>query len=236
MDSNHVEKIKKLLALAQSDNQNERDLALAKAAAFAAEHDIDVALIDVSDVGQIKEEPIIRHDFTHRPMRRRPVEHRFIANILMVHFKVDIVWRRHAEWTFIGRKTDVEFAKWLCGFLLEEFPRRWKTYCANNADQTVGYSMAPYRNTFMLGLRDGLSKKLRAAKSEVESAKLSSAESRSKYALVIQDEKARRQSAMETFFPRLRTFRSSGVRVRNHNVHGAGVAHGATISCNRPLV
>lgn len=239
MDSPSIEKIKKLLSLAQSDNQNERDAALAKASAFAAEHNIDLALIDLSTVGVVKEEPIIKDDLEEGTHRHRPVERRFISSLVKHHLNVEVVFDRgRGSWAFIGRTQDVEFAKWFASTLLEEFPRRWATYKANELQDIKGLQTVRYKNTFYYGLYHGLSGKFEKAKREAEQSRLDGAQQpdvRQRYALVVQNEAKRREAAMKAFYPRLRYTSSAPVRVHSNVVYSAGRAHGATISCNRPL-
>jgi len=244
VNSPTIEKIKKLLSLAQSDNPNERDLAMSKAAALAAEANIDLASIDLSGVGVVKDEPMVKDDLDRFAKRRR-VEERFIYYILRDYFNVDVVWGWRGQWTFIGRKADVEFAKWLCAFLLEEFDRRWKAYRGNELREvlnTTGFDAQRYRNTYVYGLYQGLAEKLKTATDEAKSARVAAMPAEQavgfadRYALVLQDETKRREQAKREFFPRLGTARSSsGVRVRSSSVINSGRASGRTISCSRPL-
>lgn len=263
MTSAIIEKIKKLLSLGNgTEFARERDLALGKAAALAASHNIDLALLDLSDIGVVKDEPIIKEDAVIGTSRTRPVEHRFIYGIIVRYFEVDMVRGWRCQWTFIGTKQNVEFARWLFGYLVEEFNRRWTYYRKTELAALDPIRARAYRNTFMYGLWQGLDEKLREARAAEESARINTAvaasasadapntstavpverprpvtaeELKNRYALVVQDAKAKREAATREFFPSLRTGRASRTSIRDHGTLSAGRASGRTISCARPL-
>ncbi len=172
-----IERAKKLLALAQSATGNERDVALAKANSLIAEHKIDMVLLDAAlqdKPEEFAEEKIEGAVGTYRS--RMPVEIKFIGWLLKNHFNVEIVYstRRCPErnvvvkyFNMFGRKSDAEFARWLTGYLQEEFLRRWdyfrKSHGAGRGD----------RNTFLYGLYEGLDEKLDEEKAALEARKFS---------------------------------------------------------------
>lgn len=245
MNSSIVERIKKLLSLANSDNANERDLALAKAHALATEHQIDLALVSVAESAP---EPFIKEQGGIQ-FRRAPVQLKFVNWILEKHFRVEIVlsWTRFngvktSTVVFVGRKSDVELARWMHSYLLEEFSRRWKSYKAQ-----TGHGEG-LRNTYYLGLYNGLNSKLQEAREAAEAAKLDapnaplpgidqapSPDSRRRYEVALVDESKKLQSALSNFFPKLRTLRSSSIVNKNGGVSSDGFAAGRSINLNRPL-
>lgn len=166
MNSSLLEKIKKLLSLAQSDNTNERDLALAKAAALAAEHDVDLSLLDASDIGRVKEEEEMLEDEVDVGRRLDP-RSKFIAVVTRDFCKVEVVYG-HAGGRrtvcFLGRKSDVAYAKWLFSYLNEEYMRRW------NMERKLNGLPASHRNTFFLGVKNGQMRRMEEESTKAEQA------------------------------------------------------------------
>jgi hypothetical protein len=245
-----LERVKKLLALSQSDNANERDLAIAKANALIAEHQIDLVLLESTGTSK----PEAFEEQSVHVGRRMPVECKFIAWLMKSHFRCDVLFGRKGygsqlvrTFDIIGRKSDAEFGRWLVGYLQEEFKRRWDYYRkAHNVP-------ANERNTFLYGLYTGLNQKLREEREVAEVRRISeiaavpttldgiagqvrSAEQlKGKYALAVQDEYAQRKAEVARRYPRLRTC-STRLNLRTGSMamhHGTAV--GRTISTNRPL-
>lgn len=243
MTSRILEKIKKLLALGQSDIPAERDAALAKAYAIAAENKIDLALLDMSLVGVVAEEKFEKGEYR---MGRYTAKQRFIGYIVSNFFNVSLVksWK---DIVFIGRASDVTFAKWLWGYLDEEFDRRWDYYRRSELSGLDGPCTAAYRNTFFLGLYRGLDAKLRTERDELQNRKFAEvavaapvardvSEVQNTYFLAVQDESKKIEAAKAEFFPSLRQGRAHrAVVVRSHSVLSAGRAIGGSIRISRTL-
>lgn len=237
MNSQIIEKVKKLLALGQSDNANERDMALAKANALIAEHQIDMVLLQAAPAV----EPLT--EGTVDVGSRRPVESKFLSWLLQSHFRVEVInnWRmengrivRHMS--FIGRKSDVEFASWMYSYLTDEFRRRWSYFKASTV------APASERGTFLYGVYQGLDEKLKAEKSEAEARKFqemanvgTAEDLRGRYTLAIQDEKAQRKAEMARLYPNLSSGRATRLNLRSSSALSAGRHAGRTISLNRPI-
>lgn len=255
-----LERVKKLLALSQSDNQNERNNALAKANALIAEHNIDVALIESTDTAA--PEPFEQEELVFG--KRKPVEARFISWLLEKHFRVKVVYSNKYDpvkgWNktilFLGRKSDAELARWLAGFLREEFARRW-TYHRNSTKAPL-----QEKNTFYYGCYQGLNDRLteetrkveeikfaQVASARAEAAAINSCDGeqnlsaaptadalRNKYAVALRTESESLKNELRRRFPRLGHARSSSLNIRHGSSSlDAGRAHGRTISTSRPL-
>lgn len=253
MNSNVLDKIKKLLSLANSDNANERDLALAKAQSIAIENDIDLALLDTSDVGLVKEEPMVEDEVEIGS--RIEVQKKFAAHVVKEVCMVEVIynWRytdgkKKNTVNFLGKKVNVDFAKWLYSFLLDEYMRRW------NYERKTNHLPLSHRNTFFLGVKDGQWQKIReegnatrnaslarhataavGADAAPEAVKAKQAELGQKYSLALVDEKNKRKSFLNQKYPRFSTMRSTRVSVRSHDTYSSGTAHGRSIGLNRPL-
>lgn len=117
-----LEKIKKLLRLAQSGNPHEAELAMAHALRIAAREGIDLAGVDPDSD---------RWDVTHkvgRQWRRIPKEAEYASLIVGAFFNVKtfsvdgVTERYHA---LVGLRSDVEIALYVYSFLLSHFRRSW---------------------------------------------------------------------------------------------------------------
>lgn len=247
-----IERVKKLLALSNSDVPAERDAALAKANALIAEHRIDMVLLQGDTV-----KPEAFDEIDVDCGRRMPVEIKFVGWLLEKHFRCEIIYKTRIvdgrvvrKFTVLGRQSDAEFGRWLVGYLVEEFRRRWKYYRASRPNVPLRE-----KNTFIYGMYKGLDARLAEEAKAAEDVRLSSIASaqlvpttcdagnapqtadqlRGRYTLALQDESARLASELSRRYPRLR---SSSTRLRVNHTSGAmadGMSHGRTISTNRPL-
>lgn len=268
MNSSTIEKIKKLLSLAQSDNANERDAALAKAHAIATEHSIDMALLDTSDVGVVKEEAMIEDQSTE--VARLDVKVKFVAGLIHDFWNVELLYgwtsgkyvdgryvRGNRTVCFLGKVSDVEQAKWLYSYMCDEWTRRWKQ------EQKLHGLPASHRNTFFLGIRNGLSTRLCEEKEATEEAAIArhavsrencphvpvsasatevtqayadkTEELSNRYQLARVNEKETRRKFLKEKYPRLGRSRASSVNIRSHDTYASGVSHGRSMSINKVL-
>lgn len=250
MNSSLIERIKKLLSLAQSDNANERDAALAKAAALAAEHDVDMSLLDLSDVGRVKEEEMLEDETLVG--RRLDPRTKFVTVIVRDFCKVEAVYGHnsgHRTVCFLGRKSDVSYAKWLFAYLNEEYMRRW------NMERKLHGLPGSHRNTFFLGMKNGQHARMQEEQDNAEQAAIARhagvaavegvapvaavtaqrvADLSQRYQLVKLDESKLRKKFMTDKYPTLRSI-STRVSVRSHDTYSSGMAHGRSMSMARPL-
>jgi hypothetical protein len=240
-----LERVKKLLALANSDVPAERDLALAKANSLIAEHKIDMVLLNAVDTS--KPEDFVEE--VAEQGRRLPVEAKFIAWLLRKHFRCTVVFgREYPNRTFkvIGRKSDAEFGRWMVGYLLREFRARWAYF-----KKSTGTPQREY-NTFLYGMYQGLDARLKEEAKALEDRKFSEAAAvttcdigaapaptadqlRNRYSVVVRSEADLLQAELNRRYSRLRstTFRVSANT--SSGTHSAGLGQGRSISTNRPL-
>lgn len=113
-DESNIEKIKKLLRLAKSDNQHESQLAMQRAMELAAKHSVDLAdLADGEDVAP----DVLTYIWETCPLRVS-AEYRYAANIAVGYFHVTCCYGR-GRLLFIGRSEDIEIAKSIIAFLIK---------------------------------------------------------------------------------------------------------------------
>jgi hypothetical protein len=124
-----IERISKLLALAQSSNENEAQAAMRAAQRLMLKHNIDSVLRSDADA------PCFRH--LGAPTGRVTEAERIIANILSDHFFVDVIWvpvwrvaegKRGTVLEVCGRLENVEMAEYVHTFLTQTSARLWKEH------------------------------------------------------------------------------------------------------------
>lgn len=148
------QKIQKLLALAESDNVHEAELALQKAKALALEH-------FAFDPAQ--ESPFVT--FHLAEVAKRSAVHQFLAGLLQNHFgtvgvwvQTETVFERKSAWVLeiSGQPADVEIAQFVWFFLLAELKRLWSRHKRKNP--------GAHKRSFETGVLAGVGDQLNKAK------------------------------------------------------------------------
>lgn len=240
---NLVEKIKKLLRLAESSNHaGEMELAMQKAKALAVQYEIDLNTINLE--GEKKVEPIEKGNPINIG-RREPVAQKFVNWILQTHFNVRLVHfksRQHgSQTTMIGRKSDLEIAEYLHGFLNKEFMRLWHNYRYNSS----GVSTKD-RNSFLYGIYKGLDSKLTDAQKNTETEVFNNMvttgtpeikvnEVKQCYALAKVSLQENLRNKLEEFYPDLRKAPKKRLVVNSCSALQAGFQAGQQISLRRGI-
>jgi hypothetical protein len=237
MNQNLIEKLKKLLNMAKGGTGNEADIALQKAQQIAAENDVDLAVVAISEE---KEAPVEMVEDEVQHGKRLPIFSRYAHWILNKHFNVKILLSG-SRWSgrsvlILGNKPDVEFAKFVKSFIEEDMQRRWDYYRkTNNVELRL-------KHTWANGCFRGLDTKLTTAKETAKNEKISSmpepirATVENKYALVVKT----RQNQIEDFMKR-RYPRTSNRSCANHtdwrrgDVHSDGFSTGLSMNISRPI-
>lgn len=240
MNNEIIEKLKKLVRLGTSDNQNEAEQAMKRAQALAIEHRIDLAVIDAWDTHCKAEEKYEKG--VVQSGQRFSVCQRFVNWILNSHFNVGVILCggrfSGRNIAFIGKQSDIEYAKYLNEYLNETFMRLWHSYKnANNAPTShrASYLLGLYR-----GLNEVLEKNAQAAKvAKIDSIRLEKGgETAEKVAqsfeLSIVSDREKLQKAVGEFFPKLKRGGKFTVHARQ-DVIAKGMQDGASINVNRPL-
>ena len=152
------EKIKKLLSLASSSNENEAKAAAAMASKLMIKHNISAQEVNT-------EKTYTEH--TVNEQKRTPTEAKYILNILNDYFFVKAFVSRNrltntTKCLLMGTPENVEIASYVFDYLVRSFRDTWNDYKKEN--KTNGTS----KQAFYFGLYEGLQEKLKAAKVEVE--------------------------------------------------------------------
>jgi hypothetical protein len=232
MNTEILEKLKKLLQLHKGATGAEAESALEKATTLAAKYNIDLALASI-------EQP--KEEFTSEEIlegKRMSVTQRFISNVLQKHFNVDLVYSGSrydgVKICFLGRKSDVEFALYVQSFLKEHMMRSWQYYQKTNNAKTR------YRATFLEGFTRGLDIKLTEAKTKQENESFAGMatniqkSSREKYSIVLVNNKKERDNFVKTKFPKLYISNASRLNIYGGDASSAGFNTGYTTNISRP--
>lgn len=225
-----LDRVRKLLALAQSDNVNEAATAAAAAERLMAEHKLEMADVEAR-TGQADDEDVV--DFEISEDTTRFVGWR--SNLVTVLAEVngcDVIHWQKARWErpnalsfkVVGRASDTQAVSYLFKYLANEVDR----LCTREGH---GYGRS-FANSFRHGAVATIAERLRAQKREREAALRAAADlghKASEVALVVVDRDAAAVAAYkDKKFPDLRSFRLGGARL-NDGYH-AGREAGKTIA------
>jgi len=235
-----VNKIRKLLALGHSNNQNESELAMTKAKKLALEHEIDLSLIDAF-AGQ-KEEPILRGEGVGVGQRESTCQ-KYINWLLRDHFNVRIVNSGSRFWgrsiVFIGKRRDIDIATYVHGFLNSEMPRLWHRFYKQNGGPLS------QKQSYLYGIYKGLSEKLEQSVRETEQNKFDEIKAlrgveygttaQNSWALTVKSNREKLEEKLGEFYPHLRKSSRSTININSMGAMNAGKAAGRQINLNRPI-
>ncbi len=234
-----LDKVRKLLALAKSDNINESDAALSKASALAAEHGIDLAISQL-DCLNCAPEKFEGEQTVIEIGKRQPTIGKYVYWLLQDHFSVKLIFSGNRSWgkkmSILGHKPDVEMANYLYSYLLEEFDRRWSYYAKSN-----GLSVKE-KQTYLFNMYRGLDQKLNESKTNAINSRMQEVPEAirsnvsNQYALVIKDKAMKIHEFVKERFPQLRNKSSTNIHTTNNEkVANDGFASGFSMNINRPL-
>lgn len=158
MDKKITERIKKLLALASSDNEHEASLAMAQANRLMLENSISMDEVK-RDSEYCKDQLEVQF--------RTPQEEEWIRPILQQFFKVELVTRRTPGKSpnivfILGSDTNVEIAKYVREFLMKTYKSLFDAY-----RKKTGCHVSS-KKSFYYGIYTGLTEKLEEAHKQVE--------------------------------------------------------------------
>lgn len=161
-ESRLLERVAKLLALAESPNANEAQAAATAAQRLMLKHNLDAASARAER----------GYSFRHlgRPSGRTPEHERLVATILGEHFFVETIWvpvyrpedgKRASVLEVCGTPANLEMAAYVHAFLLHAAERLWAEH-----KRAHGIRGDRQRRTFLAGVMLGFRDKLRAQKKE----------------------------------------------------------------------
>ena len=225
MNDKIIERLKKLLALAGNNpSQAEAEAAMAKAQAVAIEHGIDLVMRGESQAEN--ETEIIRDEMEFG--QRLPTVNNYVCNVLISFFNVKIITsggrNNGRKLIFIGKRDDIQTAKYIYTWLAETMVRCWHSYYKTAAGIPLSH-----KQSYLLGFYNGLSAKLQSNKRKVEGDRLTNDADKNKYALAVVNLQKQIQDFIDNEFDNLRKAPAKWVEM-NATSYSRGVADGN--NCN----
>jgi len=204
-------RIQKLLSLAGSDNEHEAKSAMDKANELLVKHNITMQ--------QATETVDYNRDILEES-KRSSVEDKFVHSILKEFFFVKIVNRRTVgkKVTFIiGSETNVQVATYVHGYLKNTFKSLFSAYRKETG------CPANYRQSYYMGLFNGLKEQLTKTKTNTEA---------SVGLVLVPDQEL--NTYMEELFPNLKSSKNS-VPLRSGQAVSDGRAEGQRLRISRGI-
>ncbi|MCP4443897.1 MAG: DUF2786 domain-containing protein [Myxococcales bacterium] len=218
-------RLEKLLALANSTNENEALVAMQRARELQDNHHLEEL-----DRGQPTR--FVNLELNSGKQRHAPYEGR-IASILINHYHVEAVFiarfnaetlRNEATIDLMGSREDVLLAEYVHGFLHRSAESLWQAHRKNN-----GAKGLRARNSFIRGLLVGFHKKL----DDQNSSKEKNDGALSEHSALIQAGERGREEFKRKRYPRL-VKRSSSARV-DSGAFTHGKSEGGRLSIRTPI-
>ncbi len=221
-----LRKIKKLLALASSDNENEAMLAMERVKEICHKHNLQMLQEDQQD--NLVYEII-------NTGKKRVENHQYkICSLLIEHFMVKVVYSNlydpqtletHKTIELFGTPANVQMASYVYHFLSKKVLELWQSYkCRERLANR-------YKRSYLIGLLEGLDEKLCLTK-EVHSSK-ENAPSTVARSLMVREEH-RINEFIGQRYPRLHSTRRKSGNIYSDAFY-QGTNDGRNIEINRPI-
>ena len=160
-----LERVAKLLALAESSNEHEAQAAMSAAQRLMLKHNLESVLDGRTQA----------YDFRHlgAPSGRIPESERLLASILADHFFVEVIWvpvwrplegKRGSVLEVCGTPENLELAAYVRDFVMHTGERLWREY--RGVRRTPGRERQRFLAGVVTGFRDKLEREQRKNRSE----------------------------------------------------------------------
>ncbi|MCE5295374.1 MAG: SprT-like domain-containing protein [Chlamydiales bacterium] len=156
-DNSILRKVQKLMALSESSNVHEAELAMIKSQQLLLKHNIDSSYIGNDDEEKM---------YMHRVLKQKKetAKMRAIAQILETFFVSPVYFRTDGfiYLEIVGTKTNIEIAEYVTKFLEHELEAQWLT----NQKTHKALKGLIAKNSFFIGIAKGYCNKIQALKRE----------------------------------------------------------------------
>lgn len=157
-ESTILRKVRKLMALTESSNIHERELAIVKCQQFLLKHNIDSKYVDAPD------EKLI---FVKRIMKQKQKNAKMQAiAVILETFFVNVIYNRSREYVYLeilGEAANIEIAEYVASILHLEMDNLWK-----EAKLSVNLKGMVAKNSFFIGIAKGYCEKIEALKRQYD--------------------------------------------------------------------
>jgi hypothetical protein len=223
-----IDKLTKLIALSGSSNEHEANSALEKAMQIALENNIELSQLSFEEK---KKETKVTQEQVGKGDARLPITHRYVADIIKKYFNVDVITSGSRDtgrkiW-FFGKKDDIDFAKYLNTYLSNTMMNLWYAYYRQNPSKKAA------RESFIVGVWQGLNQKLKDNKEKMESVIAENV--KSGYQLMMVDNKTAIKNAIDVFFPKVRYTEGKPISNVQRDALNAGYSQGQKINVHSGL-
>jgi hypothetical protein len=223
-----LDKVRKLLSLARSGNENEAFLAMQKANELIEKYNID----------RIEQDRAARFAYAiiHHKKKRIENYQRRICLILQDHFFVNVVYAHLFDATdletyktieLLGTIENVHIAEYVYYFLMNQMEVLWKAYQGKAGGRTVRNKRS-YRLGVLKGFHDKLNRQARERTHGYESGH---GNLKTVSAMICAEDRSL-QAFMKTRFPRLSTFRTRGTNL-DYRTFQAGLSDGERLTIQK---
>lgn len=210
MDNKIIEKIQKLLSLAESPNKNEAESAMAKAQQLMTKHNIEMQTVENHDSEYI--------NMTTETYGRASIQDKYINDILVKFFFVRLVQSRRNSGLFlniVGEKNNVKTAIHMRQYLKNVFNTLWQEYRKETG------AKANAKQSFFFGIWKGFSEKMQEERYNAQQ----------QYDVVlVNDPKV--DEKVDELFGKLRSAGKSRVNAGDAQARAAGHAQGRKLNVN----
>lgn len=225
-----LDKVRKLLSLARSHNENEAFLAMNKAQELIEKYNID----------RIKQDQRARFVYAIINHRKKRIENyqRRICDILKAHFFVDVVYSYlyHAQdlqtyrtIELLGTVENVQIAEYVYYFLMNQMEVLWKQHQRSSASRSKGNKRS-YRLGVLTGFRDRLDRQGRDHRQRYAP----EAQGPDTLSALVCAQDRQLTAFRNIRFPRLSNYRSQGPRV-DYDTYQAGQRDGKRIRIHKGI-
>lgn len=161
MDHEIVKKIKRLLALSNSDNTHEAESAMLKAQELLVKHNLQLSEIEDYKERKVKED-ITEITFTKAKWKGR------LAKVIASNFKCEMYYKtyRSHKVTFLGLEEDVMICKIMTEYAIDCIKKESSKIARAYREQ--GRSAKGVENDFALGFTEGIQSKFEEQKQKNE--------------------------------------------------------------------
>jgi hypothetical protein len=225
-----LEKVRKLLSLAGSQNEHEALLAMQKANDLIEKYNIE-------RIEQNRAAGFVYAIINHKKKRVENYQRR-ICSILQEHFFVDVIYSNlydpitretHRTIELLGTAENVQIAEYVYHFLMNQMEVLWKSY-QRKKTTTIRKNKRSYRLGVLKGFHDKLNEQA-AGRSNGYRAEAGAENSRG--ALILAQDRALKEF-IRTRFPRLSTLRVGGTRI-DRGTFQAGMVDGKTLNLHKGI-
>lgn len=215
-----LDKIKKLLALAESSNFHEANLAMLTAHKLMKEHSINEGML-----GIVEEIDVMRFKLAYKGapwIRKLASSAAYAFSCCPVLHKLP----RKYEISIIGTSGDLKIFGYMIEFALSIIEKLSKLNISN-AGRSALYS-------YKIGIADGMSETLiEMAQADRKASRTESSEQ--EYGLIVKNKLEKLAAKMEEIFPFLKTVNNVGSKAKNTSLYKEGRIEGDKINFSKPI-